>query len=85
MLVLSRKVGEKILIGDGIAVTVVRVGPGVVRLGIEAPNDTPVVREEIRNPGVIGAVAAAPSDGKPVARSRLKQSPGTGLYTVCPP
>ena len=66
MLVLSRKVGERILIGDGIAVTVVRVGPGVVRLGIEAPNDTPVVREEIRNfGGDRSAVAAAPSDGSP--------------------
>jgi len=66
MLVLSRKVGEKILIGDRIAVTVVRVGPGVVRLGIDAPSDTPVVREEIRDLGVDrAAIAAAPSDGNP--------------------
>ncbi len=47
MLVLSRKVGERILIGPDIAVTVVRVTGGGVRLGIEAPPDLPVVREEL--------------------------------------
>ena len=48
MLVLSRKVGERILIGDNIAVTVVRVGPGVVRLGVDAPRDLVIVREELK-------------------------------------
>jgi carbon storage regulator len=47
MLVLSRKVGEKILIGDKIAVTVVRIAPGIVRLGVEAPQDLTIVREEL--------------------------------------
>ena len=47
MLVLSRKVGERILIGPDIAVTVVRVTGGAVRLGIEAPPELPVVREEL--------------------------------------
>lgn len=49
MLVLSRKVGERILIGENIAVTVVRVGPGMVRLGVEAPEQMPIVREEIKD------------------------------------
>ena len=49
MLVLSRKVGERIRIGDGITVTVVRVTGGGVRLGIEAPAELPVVREELYN------------------------------------
>ena len=49
MLVLSRKVGEKILIGDQIAVTVVRIAQGIVRIGIEAPNELPIVREEIKD------------------------------------
>ena len=44
MLVLSRKVGEKILIGDNISVTVVRVAQGTVRIGVEAPEDLPIVR-----------------------------------------
>lgn len=48
MLVLSRKVGEKILIGDNISVTVVRITGGGVRLGIEAPTEMPVVREELK-------------------------------------
>ena len=47
MLVLSRKVGERIRIGDGITVTVVRVTGGGVRLGIEAPPELPVIREEL--------------------------------------
>ncbi len=47
MLVLSRKVGEKILIGDEIVVTVVRLAQGVVRIGVEAPTDLPIVRKEI--------------------------------------
>lgn len=49
MLVLSRKIGERILIGDQIAITVVRVTGGGVRLGIEAPHELPVVREELRD------------------------------------
>ena len=47
MLVLSRKVGQRILIGDQITVTIVRVGQGGVRIGIEAPADVAVVREEL--------------------------------------
>jgi len=49
MLVLSRKVGEKILIGDNISITVVRVAQGIVRIGVEAPQNLPVVREEIKD------------------------------------
>ena len=48
MLVLSRKVGQRILIGDKIAVTVVRIGQGGVRIGIEAPDDFEVIREELK-------------------------------------
>ncbi|QEG35354.1 carbon storage regulator [Bythopirellula goksoeyrii] len=47
VLVVSRKVGERILIGDEIAVTVIKVGSGGVRIGIEAPKELPVVREEL--------------------------------------
>ena len=49
MLVLSRKVGERILIGDDIAVTVVRLTGGGVRIGIEAPHELAVVREELKD------------------------------------
>ncbi|ADG68820.1 carbon storage regulator [Planctopirus limnophila DSM 3776] len=47
MLVLSRKPGEKILIGENVTVTIVRIGPNTVRLGIEAPRDMNIVREEL--------------------------------------
>ena len=47
MLVLSRKVGERILIGDKVAITVVKIGHGGVRIGVEAPPELAVVREEL--------------------------------------
>ena len=47
MLVLSRKIGERILIGDKITVTVVKIGHGGVRIGIEAPQELAVIREEL--------------------------------------
>ncbi len=47
MLVLSRKLNESIFVGDNIKITVVEIGPGKVRLGIEAPKDVPVHREEV--------------------------------------
>jgi carbon storage regulator len=49
VLVLSRKVGERILIGDKILVTVVKIGHGGVRIGVEAPAELAVVREELAN------------------------------------
>jgi carbon storage regulator len=47
MLVLSRKIGEKIVIDGDIVVTVVRIDHNQVRLGIKAPRDVPVMREEL--------------------------------------
>lgn len=47
MLVLSRAEAESILIGDDIRITVIRVGGDKVRLGIEAPRDLHIVREEL--------------------------------------
>ena len=47
MLVLSRKLGEKIFIGDNICITVVDIDRGKIRLGIEAPRDVPIYRQEL--------------------------------------
>ena len=47
MLVLSRKESERIRLGDSIVVTVVRVAGDKVRLGIEAPSDMLVLRDEL--------------------------------------
>jgi carbon storage regulator len=47
MLVLTRRPGEQIVIGNGIRVTVVSVGPGRVKIGIDAPPDVRIDRQEI--------------------------------------
>ena len=47
MLVLSRRPGEKIIIGNSIVITVRRVEGGRVRLGITAPSDIPILRMEL--------------------------------------
>ena len=47
MLVLSRKLGEKIVIGENIVVTIVKIDRNQIRIGIEAPHEVPVYREEI--------------------------------------
>lgn len=50
MLVLSRKFGEKIYIGDDICITIVDIDRGKIRLGIEAPRSTAIYREELLPP-----------------------------------
>ena len=50
MLVLTRKQNERIIIGDGanaVVITMVDIGSGKARLGIEAPRETSIVREEL--------------------------------------
>jgi carbon storage regulator len=47
MLVLTRKLGENIRIGDSVKITVLEVRSGQVKLGIEAPPEIKVHREEI--------------------------------------
>ncbi len=55
MLVLSRKLGEKIVIGENIVVTVVKIDRNQIRIGIEAPQEVPVYREEISPTRVVPA------------------------------
>lgn len=47
MLVLSRKLNEKIVIGDNVVITIVKIDRHQVRIGIEAPNEVPVYRREL--------------------------------------
>ncbi len=47
MLILTRKPGESIYIGDGVKVVVVEIKGNQIRLGIEAPSDVRIYREEI--------------------------------------
>ena len=55
MLVLSRKESEKIMLGDSIVLTIVRVSGDRVRLGIEAPSDMLILRKEL-DPSETGQV-----------------------------
>ena len=47
MLVLARKLNESIILGDNITVKVISVEKGVVKLGIDAPKDVPIFRDEL--------------------------------------
>ena len=50
MLVLSRRESERIRVGESIVVTVVRLGKDKVRIGIEAPPEMLVLRDELQSP-----------------------------------
>lgn len=61
MLVLSRKASQRIRLGDSIVVTVVRLSRDVVRLGIEAPPDILVLREELEQRAPVDSPKSASS------------------------
>lgn len=52
MLVLTRKVEQKIYIGDNICLTVVEIDRGKVRLGIEAPRSIAIARDDVVKAGI---------------------------------
>lgn len=67
MLVLTRRPDESIVIGNNIKITIVSVGPGRVKLGIEAPSNVRIDRQEIhdkleRHADVLAALAVEPTD-----------------------
>jgi len=64
MLVLTRKVGETIRIGDNVTVRVLALRGGQVSLGFDAPSDVRIFREE-----VLHAPAGEPHPERPVARA----------------
>ena len=71
MLVLTRKLMEKIYIGDTICVTVVRIEGDQVRIGIDAPREISVVRAELKP----HTGSAAPNAGPPQAPVRPAHGP----------
>lgn len=61
MLILTRRIGETLMIGDDVSITVLGVKGNQVRIGIEAPKDVPVHREEIYQK--IQTEQTSPQDG----------------------
>ena len=67
MLMMTRRAGQKIVLGDGIVIEVVEVAGNTVRLGVDAPRSVPVYREEIwtavraENEAAANAPASLPS------------------------
>ncbi len=74
MLILSRKLNEQIVIGEQIVITVVAIRGGNVRLGIEAPSDVPVHRQEVYDALVKQDGKAAALGGKSAQPSREANS-----------
>lgn len=74
MLVFTRKLNETIVIGDGIEVTVLRVGRDGVRLGVSAPHAVPVHRREVYDQiRASNAAAAGDADALAEAAARLQR------------
>ena len=57
MLVLSRRAGQQILIGDDIVISVVRLGPNTVKLGIDCPKEISILRAEVKEADGKGPMA----------------------------
>ncbi len=81
MLILQRKPSEAVLIGDDIRIVILRSDGGGVRIGIEAPSEIPILREEIVDEvrsETVRASQAATATGtvlKPPASSRQDAHP----------
>ncbi len=86
MLVLTRRPGESIVIGDGIKLTVVSIGPGRVKIGVEAPPSVRVDRAEIhariqheQATDVLAAVSANVIDGNADQATMVNAGSDTGI------
>ncbi len=85
MLVLTRKLMEKLYIGDNVCVTVVRLEGGQVRLGIEAPRAVSVVRAELVEGREVAAPPEAPSAVPPPLLSfRIRPGAARGIGSPRP-
>ncbi|SHG78234.1 carbon storage regulator, CsrA [Hydrocarboniphaga daqingensis] len=67
MLILTRKVGESLIIGDEVEVSVLSVKGSQVRIGIKAPKGVAVHRHEILERAAAAKVAGGGDDGGPQA------------------
>jgi carbon storage regulator len=67
MLVITRKAGERICLGDDVTITVMEISGSTVRIGIEAPAEIPIYRQEIWN--------AVKEENRAAAQSSIKDLP----------
>jgi len=75
MLIITRRPGEKIVLGEDITVTVMEVSGQTVRLGIDAPKSLPIYREEIwAAVKQENAAAAAAGDLPPLPGRRARKA-----------
>jgi carbon storage regulator len=82
MLVLSRKLGETIVIDGRITVKLLRLDSDSVRIGIEAPPDVPVHRKEVYDEIQNNNQQAVTKPGGPVPKLAKKNPPTTPAGTV---
>ena len=76
MLVLTRRAGESVIIGDNVIITVLEARGDVIRLGIEAPREVQVHREEVyRELQAANREAASPSEDAVKAVTKVMQPP----------
>ncbi|MEV6629806.1 carbon storage regulator CsrA [Actinoplanes sp. NPDC051470] len=76
MLVLTRRAGESVMIGDDVVITVLEARGDVIRLGIQAPRDVRVHREEVyRELQAANREAASPTDAVVDELSRTLRPP----------
>lgn len=73
MLILQRKVGESIIIGDNITITVQSISSDKVKIAIDAPKDVQIIREELKIAEESNREAAAVSNATVDAFKRLFQ------------
>jgi carbon storage regulator len=74
MLVLSRKSNESIIIGDNIRVTVASIRGRIVRIGIEAPEDVGILREELLSGSATVPTPAAQDAPRPGLANVIRRS-----------
>jgi len=82
MLVLSRQRDESIIIGDNIVITVVDIRGDKVRLGIEAPTEIPVHRQEVYEAIQRENARAAEESRGPARKPASEAKPGKGSDSV---
>lgn len=72
MLILSRKAGQSLMLGDGIEITITEISGDKVKLGISAPADVKVYRKELYSTILENQSAAAPAQSEAI-RNLLRQ------------